>query len=369
MRVKPFPYEGIAAKKLFIGREKEKKTVLKHIENATNLVLFSKRRMGKSSLLHYCLDNELKDSEYIKIYIDIFSITSAEEFACSLLEGISLHKKIDPRKIQEALKWLGSMFKKVRFEPFIDTTTGSISLKVADTQISFEEMIKEFFSSLQYLSKSKKVVLVIDEFQQIDTIKDKNIAAEFRTHMQLYDDNISYIFLGSKRHRLLDLFKYKAPLYEQATPMEIKSLDNISFFNYATRYLKITQDVVDEIFTIADGETKLIQHICHILHRDYKRREIGIEYVYQALQEILSSKDSMFRLLFDNFSLNQKKAIKILGKYSKKTLSNKVLVEFDIKKESLNSAFKQLFDQEYIDREDGVYFLPDRSFELWCARI
>lgn len=368
MSEKLFPYEGVATKKSFVGRSVEQKEVMQHIHNSTNLVLFSKRRMGKSSLLQYCLETNL-DSSYIKIFIDVFDITSEEDFARALLEGISAHKKIDVKKLPEVLKWVSTVFNKVKFEPSFDTTTGSVGLKVVSTHLTFEEMMKEAFESLYSLSKNKKIVLVIDEFQQVSTIKTKKIDATFRSFMQKDNNAISYIFMGSKRHMLLELFKYKAPLYEQATPMELKPLNSNDFFAYASKHLKISQETINKIFEIADGETKLIQHICHILHRDHKRKEITLELIQEAIAEIISSKESMFRLVFNNFSLNQKKAIKILGKYGKKVMSNEVLVEYDVKKYSLNSAFQQLFAQEYIDKEDDTYFIPDRSFELWCSRM
>ena len=34
----------------------------------------------------------------------------------------------------------------------------------------------------------------------------------------------------------------------------------------------------------------------------------------------------------------------------------------------MQSSLTQLFTKEYIDKEDGVYFIPDRAFELWARK-
>ena len=34
----------------------------------------------------------------------------------------------------------------------------------------------------------------------------------------------------------------------------------------------------------------------------------------------------------------------------------------------MQSSLNQLFAKEYIDKEDGEYFIPDRAFELWARK-
>ncbi len=52
----PFPFETIAPKEFFYGREKELSELKTHISNSTNVLLFSKRRMGKSTLIKNLFD-------------------------------------------------------------------------------------------------------------------------------------------------------------------------------------------------------------------------------------------------------------------------------------------------------------------------
>ncbi len=113
----------------------------------------------------------------------------------------------------------------------------------------------------------------------------------------------------------------------------------------------------------SDKETKLIQQILHLLYilKNYylfkKHKNIGFE-------EVINSKDSSYRLLFDTLGNNQKIALKIVGKYKSGIFSQSVLKEFNIKKQTLQSSVEALFKSELIDKNDDRYFIPDRTFEL-----
>ncbi|WP_198306029.1 AAA family ATPase [Arcobacter vandammei] len=360
----PFPYDRLPSKDEFFGRTTELENLSQIVDYSNNALIYSKRRMGKSSLIK-ALFNKYEDN-YICLYSDIFDITSKEDFISNLLKALANYnsKKFD---IKGAIKNLTSLFKRVRFEPSIDTNTLEYSIKPNITSLSFEEMMDEFFSSLDELSKKSKVVLAIDEFQQIANITDVKLDAILRKYIQ-NRSNISYIFLGSKRHMLTSLFEYKAPLYEMANHIELKALKLEDVFNYATKHIDIRFEMCEYIYSLSDGETKLIQQILHILF--IKKEKVDEkEQINIVLKEIIGSKDSSYRLLFDTLGNNQKIALKIVGKYKSGIFSQSVLEEFNIKKQTLQSSVEALFKQELIDKNDDKYFIPDRVFELWVEGI
>ncbi len=360
-----FPYEHIANGSVFFGRDKEVEHVLRHIENSTNLFITSKRRIGKTTLIKNCIE-KLDKKEYLAIYIDIFSIIEAEDFARELLVGIT---KTQKGNIVKTIKKLSSLFKRVAFEPTFDATTGSMGIKPIVSGRSFEEMIEDAFDVLFELSKNKKIVLAIDEFQQIATIRERKIDAILRKYIQ-EDKNISYIFLGSKRHVLTELFQYKSPLFEMATPM---SLDNIAFehvYKYASKHLKISEDIAKYVYERTDGETKFFQMIFYRAYQETKnKKEVTKELVEKIILDIMIEKTEHYKSVMEPLSTNQKKALKALGIYKKELLSNEVLKEIDISTPSMQSSLKQLFYKEIIDKEDGVWFVPDRMFELWLEFV
>jgi len=365
----PFPSEELADKNTFYGRSSEISKVKKFIENSKNLLIFSKRRMGKTTLVKKVFSEIEKD--VICIYADVYGITSKKEFAQTLIDALVVAQKGDYKAI---LKRLGKMFSKTRFIPKIDPTTLVTSFTIDSVSSSYEELIQDFFEAIFKLSETKDVALAIDEFQQISTLKDAKIDAHIRKYIQ-EPHNISYIFLGSKRHTLNDLFKYQSPLYEMATPMNLENIDVKDSYEYVQKHLKINEDNLAYVFELANGETKLTQHILSNLYTDYKmRKEIDREMIDKALREVLIEKSETYKIIYNEFSINQKKAFKLLTKYEKKLSSAKILQEQEISRASMQSALSQLFDKEFIDKEptdnnEDVWFVPDRAFELWAKLV
>ncbi|MDD3467680.1 MAG: ATP-binding protein [Campylobacterales bacterium] len=358
----PFPYDRLPASEQFFGRTVELQKLTEIVKYSNNLLVYSKRRMGKSSLIKNFLAQN--SEEYLCIYVDIFDITSKEDFAYALLKALSNARKFD---IKLAIKSLTSLFKRVRVEPTIDPNTLEYSIKPVVSTLSFEEMMEDFFGSLCELSKSQKIILAIDEFQQITTITDMKLDAFLRKHIQ-ERQNISYIFLGSKRHLLTSLFEYKAPLYEMATHYMLRPLSVEAIFEYAQKYLSITMEMCEHIYALSEGETKMIQQVLHLLYI-HKDESVSKELVGSVVDEIINSKDSSYRLIFDTLGNNQKLALKIVGKYKSGVFNSSILSQYNIKKQTLQSSIDALFKKELIDKDDDKYFIPDRTFELWVERL
>jgi len=251
----PFPYETFASDSTFLGREKEISLIEQLVSSSNNLVIYSKRRMGKSSLIKEAIKKLPKNS--IEIYCDIFDITSPEDFATILLNSLSKSFKGD---ITTQIKKLSGLLKKVRVEPTFDPKSGNMSIKPIVKSLSFEEMIEDFFNTIFELSKRYNIVLIIDEFQQISTIKKIKLDAKLRKYIQ-EPENISYIFLGSKRHMLNKLFEYKAPLFEMATPLCLAPLDIEDIYNYTKKYLNIEYEQIKYIYMILQIKR---QNLCNI---------------------------------------------------------------------------------------------------------
>jgi AAA+ ATPase superfamily predicted ATPase len=100
----PFPYDKISSGKSFFGREEEMAVLSKSVQYSNNLLIYSKRRMGKSSLIHHFFENQKNAS--LCIYVDLFDITSKEDFAKSLLRGVTEATKGD---LKSAIKKLTAL--------------------------------------------------------------------------------------------------------------------------------------------------------------------------------------------------------------------------------------------------------------------
>ena len=338
------------------------------MQNSTSVVLFSKRRYGKSSLIKEIFKNHIDSKKYLCIYVDIFDISSSEDFSYSFYKAIAKSFKTDINSILQTLKQL---FSKATFSATV-SQNGEIEFKPSLTNQSFEDMIEDIFHNLTvYLKKHDlKAIIAIDEFQQVATIKDKNIEAILRKHIQNIN-NISFIYSGSKRHMLTQMFTdHKKPFYAQAVPMELKPIPQKDFYEFIKDKFAsktISFETFELLYKKTNAESWLIQNISY--HLWQKESQITKELVENTIQEVVRMSDAIFRTLYDSFSITQKTALKTTVKNSGTNLLSKdVLNKTNISKSSLSSALKTLLEKEIIDKKEDIYYINDRLFEMWLDR-
>lgn len=218
------------------------------------------------------------------------------------------------------------------------------------------------------MSNKQKITIIIDEFWQISSIKDIKIDAKLRKYIQTMP-NVSFIFLGSKRSMLEGIFEYKSPLFEMAEPMTLEPICLKDYMAYIGKYLKIVPNDIEYIYEKADGETKLIQHICFNLYLRHKSATIERALIDEVLATILNTKDDIFRRLYDSFTLSQKKCIKAVAKYRANLFKKEILNELNIQKSTMQKALISLERTSAIEKESECWIIPDRSFELWCQNL
>jgi len=366
---KQFTYEGFAIGDNFCGRVEEINYLKQLVQNSNNLVLFSKRRMGKSSLLQELIQNNIQQDDYICVYIDLFEISSKIDFLRLVTQQTA---NALPITIQSGVSQLVKIFKHISFGVDIDSSNGNLSFFPKIIASEFDTAIDDYFISLNnYIQNSgKKAIIIFDEFQQIVNIKDKKIDAIIRKHIQSHN-NISYIFSGSKKHLLTNLFaNINAPLYQMATFKELRPINEDDFFNFANLKLKykIKSNEFNYIYTVSGQESKLIQEILYNILRN-NIQNITIENIDEIINDIIDEKAVPFRIIFDMLSNSKKIALKILAQ-TKNIYSKSLLEKYDITKPTLQSAIKKLYNEEnLVDKKDDIYIFDNKLFELWCKRL
>ena len=357
----PFPFETLADGSTFYGREKELAQIYKFAKNSTNLLIYSKRRMGKTTLIKEFMRRQ--KSEFVCIYSDIFDITCGEDFVRELLKNTA---KSQEHTFKTTFNTLLSKLKRISFEITLDPNTYELSANPMIKNANFDEAMDDLFAMLTEISKGKKVVFIIDEFQQIAEFKQLKIDARLRKFMQ-QSKNISFVFLGSKRHVLTSLFSHKMPLFEMATHLELGGIEPNAAYEYAKEFLSVSRVQMKNLFDLCRSDTKLVQNILYFVYENEKTLDANS--VKSALNTLFQSKDGAYRLLFDTFTSNQKKVLEMIVSQQKEYFKASVLSSHNISKTSVQAALKQLFVREIIDKEDGVYFVPETTFGFWLEKI
>ena len=183
----PFALVPYVSKELFCDREEEIKTIIKYLQNGSNITLISPRRYGKTGLIYRIFD-EIKQQKLNidTCYVDIYATESLEDFIKVFSEAVlaSLEKK---KAVKSFFQFLGGLRPLLGYDPL--SGNPELTLTFRDDH----EKKQTLASILQFIEKQdKKVIVAIDEFQQIRDYG-INMEALLRSYIQPLR-NVQFIF-------------------------------------------------------------------------------------------------------------------------------------------------------------------------------
>jgi AAA+ ATPase superfamily predicted ATPase len=271
-----FP-QGIATDGSFCNREKERIALRNSIAAHEHIVLVAPRRYGKTSLI----TQVLKESEAPGICIDFFFALTQTEVTKTLAEGVAkVISELLPKSKKACNKLINSI---VALNPKLTFNLFGQKLEITAKQ-STEKSISELLLVLdQFAAKEKKsCVIIFDEFQQIGELEENHAIEAAIRHAVERSKNVSYIFCGSKRHLLNEMFSDKSrPLYHLCDLMTIDRIDTQSYSNFLNKLAKnkwktkLDDDVIDEIIHLTENHPYYVNALCRRLWNYDKPPAIG----------------------------------------------------------------------------------------------
>jgi hypothetical protein len=367
----PFNFYSITTDENFCNRDEDIKQLKSYISNSANVVLFSKRRYGKTTLLNELFKNHLDNT--LSIYIDIYGINDKYTLIQKLTSKIIEYYKVTD--IVQTIKNLKSIFNRISFSLTINQKTAMPEIKPEFFKKDFEYLLDELLDNFQdfLAQKKQKAVIAIDEFQDILNITDINIEAILRSKIQ-YHTNISYIFTGSKQHMLTSMFNdNKKPFYTLASNYELKPIDKNIFYKYIYKRLLIKEinlssDIFSNIYNICDGETRMIQKIFYEVFEYYENITLDKQSIEDILNKLNLQNDSVYKLLCDNLTQNQIVTLKIISNNQKEILSKNISDKYNISQQSTKSALNSLLKKELVYKQNNKYLVYDKEFDFWLNK-
>ena len=373
----PFKFDIEVAGEFFCGREEDIDDIKEYIENGTNVIMFSKRRIGKSSLIKEIFANSI-DKSILTAHIDIYAISSSKELYEYLKAGIEdsllgCEKSLD--KLAKLTESIRGFFTNA---DVVLTIGAKPSIKISSTQKDYFKAIVDLFNGyFEYLDNNNlQAVVAIDEFQKIVSLTQSQKIEETLRTIVNKRKNCSFIFTGSKRNILLSLFnRSDRPFFKLGTQYHLGAIDEDIFYKWTKDRLKRKDIFLDKeafryLYVTADGETRFMQMISYEL---FKRLEQTSVITPQLMSEyinrvILKNKD--LGVLLDTYTINQQNALKIVAKMNGKNIYNKeILDEYGISKGACQTAISSLVSKGVVFNDEQAYQFEDVELKLWLSRI
>ena len=297
--VNPFKYGTVVTGDDFVDREKELEELKHELLSKKSVILYSQRRLGKTSLLMELFQRFGKD--VATVYIDMYGIQSRDVLAREIISGVieSTYTKLD--KIRDVVREF-----LVTIRPRIVLThEGNIGIEiVSGKELTAENMREAFDFGEKIAYKRKKlIVMVFDEFQEIGSLDGVEIEKLMRSRFQ-HHKNVVYVFAGSKPHLLQQIFNEESrAFYKFARPMTIGMISKEEFSKFIVRKFRenngnINQHVVDRILEVTKGHPYYTQKLCHELWYISNRIDEPV-YVENAIERIVAHQKNAYERIWD----------------------------------------------------------------------
>ena len=317
------------------------------------------------------LDTITKNNQKIKyIVLDLMYISTLDEFINKYFNALAISLEEPTDKIVNFFKSILNIRPNinVNFDQS-ETPSFSLALNQEDKTKTLEDILN---IPLAFTKNGTKIVVVFDEFQEIINLE---IEGKMRSVIQHHSNKVSYIFMGSKKSFLHQMFLDKSrPFYKSVKHFKIKEIDLHEWEKFITQRFELTQKKCDKkyienILDITKGFPYYTQQFAYEMWSIAETKVDDV--IFQTtLKNIISREEDLFSIEWDNLTQNQKKAIKIIiNKDGKNIYDEQQLATYQIKTGSIQTALKGLLQKDIVDKISEKYYFQDPLFEYWLEKI
>ncbi len=365
----PFNYTGVVTGKAFCNRQKEIADLLRLLRAGQNVLLYSHRRYGKTSLLHRVFEKlSAGRPKTTGIHVDLYGTVSEKEFVDALLRGFS---QVEPTA-DRLLKTVKKMLSGLRLTVAIDPDSGAANLSLAAEPGHPETRLDSAMTILERFSRHRRLAVVFDEFQEVALYAETGFEKRLRAQVQNHE-NTAYIFCGSQRHLLTELFHDKnRAFYRIAESYPIERIDTENYITWASALFaekgtSLAPALISNIVGRCENHPMYVQQFLFHLWSCSRPAEDDLDRIEA---EILRRNRNGYYNIWESLTLNQKKALKLLAATGGSQMYNaEALQQVAFKSGSqLKRALDVLTARDILEK-NGVYRIQDVLFGRWVAQL
>lgn len=365
----PFIYGTVVTKDFFCGREAVILRIDELLQSSQNIVLHGERRIGKTSLVFEVLRRQKK---LIGIYVDLMEVKSEDDLFQRLARGV-LSAKYKKSTFELLGKTLAGLKPQIGIDPITQLPTLSIDnkIKIEDTSID------AIFNSIDEINKRQKVVVFIDEFQDVLKIKEfRLILARLRSKIQHLSD-ISFVYAGSVRNEMEQIFAdNESPFFKSAIPITVGPIEHDLLIKFIKTRFKIgkriiSEEIIEKFFDITDVISGDIQQFCEaIWSTSSYGDEIKIDSFHKAVELIFSHENAVYQRIFGELTNFQLKVLKGVAQFGGIGIYSNNFFEKNgfTNASSVRRSVDKLIKAKILFIYNKEYKFVNPFFKLWLVR-
>lgn len=367
----PFRYGVVVDDPYFVDREQEMKDFSMWLKSGQSLVVYSPRRYGKTSLVLKLLKNFRKEG-FQTVYIDFFKVSSRRRFAelyyAELIKQMSSWEK--------ALNKLSALTKKVRPVVSLDNQgLPNISVRFDDSE--GKEDLTEIFDLPQRLADKKPWIVIFDEFQDIGKLNGEDFEKEMRAAL-IHHTKVSYVFMGSKMHLLLNIFTHKnRAFYQFGKLYELKKIPSGILAGYLENGfnktgIKYNAGIAGKIIETCEAIPHYVQYLASGAWEEANENHSTLDQLIldKAIDKIIRNQNDYFMKQYEELTAHQQRVMVAVSQENKNIYTSDFSERFHLSPvSSTQRSIQRLLKEGILSKNADEYNFNDPFFRLWVKKM
>ena len=356
----------------FTDREKESARLRANFKGGINTFIISPRRWGKTSLVKKVIrDSDRRNPIYV--FVDVFKAKTSAEF-CEMLGNAVLKQTSSmlDEWIDSAKRFLGRVSVGVNLNP-----DGVNPVNFQFGVSNEPEALEEVLQLPQRIAEKKRVrlVLCIDEFQQIAEFEDSLVfQKQLRTVWQ-HQKDVSYCLFGSKKHMMEGLFNDESkPFFQFGDVIYLKKIPVSYWMDFiSSRFTrtgkKISCSQIERICHAVNEHPSYVQQLCWYVYL-FSSETVTDQNIADGLEELIDQNTALFESRTENLTPVQMRFLKAIADGVTEGFSSAAVISrYKLGSSAASvSTRKALLEKGLVYMEDAKLYLADPVMGLWILR-
>ncbi len=359
-----FP-RGVADEPAFFNRVEERKKLIHNIKTGQHTLLMSPRRYGKTSLVNYVV----KEVNLPVGDADLFVAVDQKHVEQRILSGIKMAMNHACSSTEQLLRSLRDYFKTVENQWTIGTQGIHLVLNPASKESDPATNIMEALQALEHLlkQKNKRGILFLDEMQEIGEVAEgKGIEGAIH-HVAQQSKYLSFVFSGSNRHLLTNMFYDKArPLYKLCDRITLERISEEDYDKHLSILSKkkwktsLLSESVSKLFELTERHPYYMNILCLRLWESALKQAPTPDEINTAWLNFAKDERLEIARELSSLSIGQRKIlIAIAAGFTTKLTGKEFLAKVNMSNSSVAESLQNLEQKDYIEKTINGYNLID----------
>ncbi len=353
---------GLAKDDYFCNRVTETKQLIANIQSHTHTVLISPRRYGKTSLAYRAISQ--CGLPFVKV--DLYMTTDHNDIARTIIKGINGIIEQVTGVTEKILANIKGYLKTIKPTLAVGSDGIKLKLEASDTKHAPDNICEALLILNAILEKkNQKAALLIDEFQEIESIApDQGIEGAIR-HVAQETSHFALIFSGSKRHLLKSMFNDRnKPLYRLCEEIALERISADDYKPFINTFAKATWHKILPIDTLNELMICTERHPYYLnalLRSVFAQSHLPTaNHVQQLWLNLAEKKRNDLLAETSTLTTTHRKLLLAIANGQNTALTSKAfLSEMKLAGSSAARGLQDLLDEDFIEKLGDHYRLVD----------